>query len=71
MNSLSRADQKAIWVPKLGFTNALGPFQVITSHIYHISCDNSSRPLLVSEVILLLKKLIKVATNISGNTVPN
>ena len=28
LNTLSRADQEAIWVPKLGFTNALGPLQV-------------------------------------------
>ena len=28
LNTLSRADQDAIWTPKLGFTNALGPFQV-------------------------------------------
>ena len=29
LNTLGRADQDAIWTPKLGFTNALGPFQVI------------------------------------------
>ncbi len=27
LNSLSSHDQGSIWVPKLGFTNALGPFQ--------------------------------------------
>ena len=31
LNTLSRADQDAIWTPKLGFTNALGPFQVLIS----------------------------------------
>ena len=28
LNSLSKTDQEAIWTPKLGFSNALGPFQV-------------------------------------------
>ena len=28
LNTLSRTDQEAIWTPKLGFTNALGPYQV-------------------------------------------
>ena len=27
LNTLSRTDRDAIWTPKLGFSNALGPFQ--------------------------------------------
>ena len=27
LNTLSKEDMQNIWVPKLGFTNALGPFQ--------------------------------------------
>ena len=37
LNTLSRADQDAIWTPKLGFTNALGPFQVLM-----INCSQTS-----------------------------
>ena len=34
LNSLSIQDKNEIWTPKLGFTNALGPFQVSVSLIY-------------------------------------
>ena len=29
LNSLSNSDRDAIWTPRLGFTNALGPFQTV------------------------------------------
>lgn len=33
LNSLNENDRSVIWVPKLGFTNALGPFQTVVDDL--------------------------------------
>ena len=40
LNTLSRTDRDAIWTPKLGFTNALGPFQVLNEYYHYTLVGN-------------------------------
>ena len=45
LNSLSLKDLDSIWVPKLGFTNALGPYQTIVDNVAHSVLIREDDPL--------------------------
>ena len=45
LNSLSPADRDQIWVPKLGFTNALGPFQTVVDDLTNGVLIREAKPL--------------------------